>query len=247
METEVVVDPAVIAPPVTEVAHSIDMSPFALFMQADWVVKSVMIGLVLASVICWAIIFSKLAAYARARMEMRRFEKAFAQGEPLATLHERLKQQRKMSGLSALFVAAMDEWNGSHAANAANPAGLQARLRLVLDGAIAEESDKLEQSLPFLATVGSAAPFFGLFGTVWGIMNSFTAIAASKDTSLAVVAPGIAEALFATAIGLLAAIPAVIAYNKLSIDAGKLLGRLEAFADKLAVLLSRQADAKAAG
>ena len=247
METEVVVDPAVIAPPVTEVAHSIDMSPFALFMQADWVVKSVMIGLVLASVICWAIIFSKLAAYARARMEMRRFEKAFAQGEPLATLHERLKQQRKMSGLSALFVAAMDEWNGSHAANAANPAGLQARLRLVLDGAIAEESDKLEQSLPFLATVGSAAPFIGLFGTVWGIMNSFTAIAASKDTSLAVVAPGIAEALFATAIGLLAAIPAVIAYNKLSIDAGKLLGRLEAFADKLAVLLSRQADAKAAG
>ena len=247
METEVVVDPAVIAPPVTEVAHSIDMSPFALFMQADWVVKSVMIGLVLASVICWAIIFSKLAAYARARAEMRRFEKAFAQGEPLGTLHERLKQQRKMSGLSALFVAAMDEWNGSHAANAANPAGLQARLRLVLDGAIAEESDRLEQSLPFLATVGSAAPFIGLFGTVWGIMNSFTAIAASKDTSLAVVAPGIAEALFATAIGLLAAIPAVIAYNKLSIDAGKLLGRLEAFADKLAVLLSRQADAKAAG
>jgi len=236
METEVVAG----------LAHGIDMSPFALFMQADWVVKSVMVGLVLASIICWAIIFSKLAAYARARMEMRRFEKAFAQGEPLGTLHERLKQQRKTTGLSALFVAAMDEWNGSHAANAANPAGLQARLRLVLDGAIAEESDKLEQSLPFLATVGSAAPFVGLFGTVWGIMNSFTAIAASKDTSLAVVAPGIAEALFATAIGLLAAIPAVIAYNKLSIDAGKLLGRLEAFADKLAVLLSRQADAKAA-
>src|SRR5690606_2499751 len=164
----------------------------------------------------------------------------------LGTLHERLKQQRRTSGLSALFAAAMDEWNGSHAANAANPAGLQARLRLVLDGVIAEESDKLEQSLPFLATVGSAAPFIGLFGTVWGIMNSFTAIAASKDTSLAVVAPGIAEALFATAIGLLAAIPAVIAYNKLSIDAGKLLGRLEAFADKLAVLLSRQADARAA-
>ncbi len=249
MENETVIDPAVIAPPaapVVEAAHSIDMSPFALFMQADWVVKSVMVGLVLASIICWAIIFSKLAAYARARIEMRRFEKAFAQGEPLGTLHERLKQQRRSSGLTALFIAAMDEWNGSHAANASNPAGLQARLRLVLDGAIAEESDKLEQSLPFLATVGSAAPFIGLFGTVWGIMNSFTAIAASKDTSLAVVAPGIAEALFATAIGLLAAIPAVIAYNKLSIDAGKLLGRLEAFADKLAVLLSRQADAKAA-
>ena len=244
METETLLDPA-LTTPIVDAAHAIDMSPFALFMQADWVVKSVMLGLLFASVICWAIIFSKLAAYARARAEMQRFEKAFAGGEPLAALHERLKQ-RPTRGLSALFIAAMDEWNGSHAANAANSAGLQARLRLVLDGAIAEESDRLEHSLPFLATVGSAAPFVGLFGTVWGIMNSFTAIAASKDTSLAVVAPGIAEALFATAIGLLAAIPAVIAYNKLSIDSGKLMGRLEAFADKLAVLLSRQLDAKAA-
>lgn len=246
METETAIDPALaVAPAATEVAAHVDLSPFTLFMQADWVVKSVMIGLLLASIICWAIIFSKLAAYARARAEMRRFEKAFAAGEPLASLHERLKQ-RPARGLSALFVAAMDEWNGSHAANAANAAGLQARLRLVLDGAIAEESDKLEHSLPFLATVGSAAPFVGLFGTVWGIMNSFTSIAASKDTSLAVVAPGIAEALFATAIGLLAAIPAVIAYNKLSIDSGKLMGRLEAFADKLSVLLSRQLDSRAA-
>ena len=230
-------------PPAAAAAPHIDMSPFALFMQADWVVKSVMLGLLVASVLCWAIIFSKLSAYARARREMRRFEKAFAAGEPLGTLHERLKQ-KSVRGLSAIFVAAMEEWNGSHAADAATPAGLQARLRLVLDGAIAEEADALEKSLPFLATVGSAAPFVGLFGTVWGIMNAFTSIAASKDTSLAIVAPGIAEALFATAMGLLAAIPAVIAYNKLSIDSGKLLGRLEAFADKLAVLLSRQLDAR---
>jgi biopolymer transport protein TolQ len=235
----------VIAPALPAAVPHVDLSPFTLFLQADWVVKSVMLGLLVASVVCWAIIFSKIAAFARARREMRRFEKAFAAGEPLGTLHDRLKQ-RPARGLSAIFVAAMDEWNGSHAANAANAAGLQARLRLVLDGAIAEECDKLEQSLPFLATVGSAAPFVGLFGTVWGIMNSFSSIAASKDTSLAVVAPGIAEALFATAIGLLAAIPAVIAYNKLSIDSGKLLGRLEAFADRFAVLLSRQLDAKAA-
>lgn len=237
-------EPATV-PAVAEAAVHIDLSPFALFMQADWMVKSVMLGLIAASVICWAIIFAKLAAYAQARREMRRFEKIFAGGEPLATLYQRLKQG-PVRGLSALFVAAMDEWNGSHAANATDSIGLQTRLRMVLDGAIAEEGQKLEQSLPFLATVGSAAPFVGLFGTIWGIMNSFTSIAASKDTSLAVVAPGIAEALFATAVGLLAAIPAVIAYNKLSGDSSKLLSRFEAFADKLSVLLSRQLDTRVA-
>ena len=121
---------------------------------------------------------------------------------------------------------------------------LQARLRIVLDTTVAAESEKLDRSLSLLATVGSAAPFVGLFGTVWGIMNAFTSIAAAKSTSLAVVAPGIAEALFATALGLLAAIPAVIAYNKLSGDAGRLIGRLEAFADRVSVLLSRQLDAR---
>jgi biopolymer transport protein TolQ len=230
-------------PQLAEAVAHIDMSPYALFMQADWVVKSVMLGLLVASVVSWAIIFSKLGAFARARAEMRRFEKAFAAGEPLSQLHERLKA-RPVRGLSAIFVAAMEEWTGSHAAAAATTDGLVARLQLVLDGAIAAEAEKLEEALPFLATVGSAAPFVGLFGTVWGIMNAFTSIAASKDTSLAIVAPGIAEALFATAIGLLAAIPAVIAYNKLSIDSGKLMGRLEAFADRLAVLLSRQLDAR---
>lgn len=237
--------PAIDIPAVAEAVSHVDMSPFALFMQADWVVKSVMLGLLAASVVSWAIIFSKLFAYARARAEMRRFEKAFAAGEPLGALHARLKA-RPLRGLSAVFVAAMDEWNGSHAAAAANPAGLSARLRLVLDGAVNQEAEKLEEALPFLATVGSAAPFVGLFGTVWGIMNSFTAIAASKDTSLAVVAPGIAEALFATAIGLLAAIPAVIAYNKLSSDASKLGSRMEGFADEFSAILSRQIDEKVA-
>lgn len=223
------------------VAH--DMSLFALFMQADWVIKSVMLGLLFASIACWAVIFAKAAAYAKARREMKTFDRIFASGEPLTQIYARLKDGPR-NGLGALFAAAMEEWNGSHAENAANSAGLQARLRIVLDTTVAAESEKLDRSLSLLATVGSAAPFIGLFGTVWGIMNAFTSIAAEKSTSLSVVAPGIAEALFATALGLLAAIPAVIAYNKLSGDAGRLIGRLEAFADRVSVLLSRQLDAR---
>jgi biopolymer transport protein TolQ len=211
------------------------LSMFALFMQADWVVKSVMIGLLVASVACWAVILSKLAAYAHARREMKAFDRIFASGEPLGAIYQRIKDKPR-HGLGALFAAAMEEWNGSHADNAANPAGLQARLRIVLDTSIAAETERLDRNLTILATTGSAAPFIGLFGTVWGIMNSFTAIAAAESTSLSVVAPGIAEALFA--------IPAVIAYNKLSGDSGRLIGRLEAFADRVSVLLSRQLDAK---
>lgn len=227
-------------------AHAADLSMFALFMQADWVVRGVMLGLLLASVACWAVIFAKLWDYRRARREMAGFDRAFTSGEKLTGIYQRLRE-RPRSGLGAVFAAAMEEWNGSHADNAANPAGLQARLRIVLDSTIAAESERLERSLPLLATVGSAAPFVGLFGTVWGIMNAFTAIAAQESTSLSVVAPGIAEALFATALGLLAAIPAVIAYNKLSGDAGRLIGRMEAFADRVSVLLSRQLDARSPG
>lgn len=228
---------------VAPVAHELSM--FALFLQADWVVKSVMIGLLLASVACWAVIFSKLAAYAHARREMKAFDRIFASGEPLGAIYQRIKDKPR-HGLGALFAAAMEEWNGSHADNAANPAGLQARLRIVLDTTIVEQTERLDRNLSLLATTGNAAPFIGLFGTVWGIMNSFTAIAAAESTSLSVVAPGIAEALFATALGLLAAIPAVIAFNKLSGDAGRLIGRLEAFADRVSVLLSRQLDARGA-
>ena len=140
-------------------------------------------------------------------------------------------------------MAAMDEWDKSHAAHAATSIGLQSRLEIALDLAVAEQSAELENRLGFLATIGSAGPFIGLFGTVWGIMNAFTAIATAENTSLAVVAPGIAEALLATALGLLAAIPAVVAYNKLSADAGRLIARLEGFADRLVALLSRQLDA----
>lgn len=222
-------------------ASGYQFSLFGLFFSADWVVKSVMIGLLAASVWCWAVIFSKVASYARARREVAAFERAFASGKPLDELYESLAK-RRVTGLSAVFVAAMEEWNGSFAQNAASPAGLQSRLQIALDLAVSEQSDMLQHQLSLLATVGSAAPFIGLFGTVWGIMNAFTAIAASENTSLAVVAPGIAEALFATALGLLAAIPAVIAYNKLSADAGKLIAKFESFADRFTALLSRQLD-----
>ncbi|MFP9136461.1 protein TolQ [Devosia sp. XGJD_8] len=220
--------------------HSFSM--IALFMQADWVVKSVMLGLLLASVWCWAIIANRISTYARARRDMAAFDRAFASGRPLAELRSDYAG-KDASGLSAVFLAAMEEWDKSHAQHAATAGGLQSRLEIALDLAVTEQSAELEKRLAFLATIGSAGPFVGLFGTVWGIMNAFTAIASAENTSLAVVAPGIAEALLATALGLLAAIPAVIAYNKLNADAGELIGRLEAFADRLVALLSRQLDA----
>jgi biopolymer transport protein TolQ len=199
-------------------APPVNFSLLGLFLSADWIVKIVMLGLLAASVWCWAIIVDKSMLYGRAN--------------------------RQMMGLGAIFVAAMKEWKRSHEQNAASYIGVQARLDKVLDVAIARESEGLEKRLGFLATVASASPFIGLFGTVWGIMNSFTSIAASKSTNLAVVAPGIAEALFATALGLLAAIPATIAYNKLSADSNKLVGRLESFADEFATILSRQLEAR---
>lgn len=230
----------IISPPTD--AATYEFSIFALFWSADWVVKSVMVGLAIASIWCWAVIFNRLATFARIRREMTIFEVAFASGQSLEDLHQRFAALPR--GIAAIFVAAMDERTKSRVQNAASPEGLRTRIEIALDLAVTEQSEALGQRLGILATVGSAAPFIGLFGTVWGIMNAFTAIAAAKDTSLAVVAPGIAEALFATALGLLAAIPAVIAYNKLSSDAAKLIGRLESFADRFTALLSRNLDAE---
>ncbi|HEV7276445.1 MAG TPA: protein TolQ [Devosiaceae bacterium] len=228
----------------TVAAHS-DFSIWALFWQADWIVKSVMIGLLAASVWSWAIIVDKSMLFGRARREMNRFERLFWSGQSLEELYQQMSERTSI-GLGAVFVAAMKEWKRSHEQNAASFIGMQARLEKVLDVAISRESETLEKRLGFLATVGSASPFIGLFGTVWGIMNAFTAIAASSSTNLAVVAGPIAEALFATALGLLAAIPAVIAYNKLSSDANKLVGRLEGFADEFSTILSRQLEARGA-
>jgi biopolymer transport protein TolQ len=220
-----------------------DLSILGLFLQADWVVKTVMLGLLAASIWCWAIIVDKAMLYGRARREMNRFERNFWSGQSLEELYQQTAE-RPSPGLGAVFVAAMKEWKRSHEQNASSYTGVQARLDKVLDVAIARESEMLEKRLGFLATVGSASPFVGLFGTVWGIMNAFTAISASSSTNLAVVAGPIAEALFATALGLLAAIPAVIAYNKLSSDANKMVSRLEGFADEFSTILSRQLEAR---
>jgi biopolymer transport protein TolQ len=227
----------------TAAPQAVDFSLLALFLSADWIVKLVMLGLLGASVWCWAIIIDKSMLYTRFSREMNRFERVFWSGQSLEELYQ-AQSDRPSPGLGAVFVAAMKEWKRSHEQNAASFIGIQSRLDKVLDVAINRESERLERNLGFLATVGSASPFIGLFGTVWGIMNSFTSIAASKSTNLAVVAPGIAEALFATALGLLAAIPAVIAYNKLSGDSGKMIGRLEGFADEFSTILSRQLEAR---
>lgn len=221
----------------------VDFSLLALFLSASWVVKIVMIGLLAASIWSWAIIIDKSLLFTRTNREMNRFERVFWSGQSLEELYQSMAE-RPNPGLGSIFVAAMREWKRSHEQGASSYLGVQARLEKVLDVAIARESDVLEKGLSFLATVSSAAPFVGLFGTVWGIMTSFQSIAASKSTNLAVVAPGISEALFATALGLLAAIPAVIAYNKLSGDANKMIGRLEGFADEFSTILSRQLEAQ---
>jgi len=229
--------------PLEAVSH--DVSILGLFWQAGWVVKLVMIGLLAASVWTWAIIIDKLISYARMRSALNQFEQVFWSGQSLEELYRTLSD-RKTTGMASIFVAAMREWKKSFEKGARSPMGLQTRIDKAMDLALTREMERLEGRLGFLATIGSAAPFIGLFGTVVGIMTSFQAIAGSKSTSLAVVAPGIAEALLATAIGLLAAIPAVIAYNKLSSDAGKLGVRMEGFADEFSAILSRQIDEKVA-
>jgi len=221
------------------VAH--DLSFFALFWQAHLIVKLVMIGLLAASVWCWAIIIDKTLLYARTKRAMDRFEDVFWSGQSLEELFRSL-QSRPATGLAAVFVAAMREWKRSFEGSGRSIHSLGQRIDKVLDATIQREVVRLESRLLFLPSIGSAGPYIGLFGTGCGIMTAFTSIAASKNTSLAVVAPGIAEALFATAIGLFAAIPAVLAYNKLQSEVGKLQTRLEGFADEFSAILSRQID-----
>jgi len=201
----------------------------------------VMLGLLACSIWVWAIAVEKIVLYRRTRHSMDRFEKTFWSGQSLEELY-RTVSTRPSHSMAALFVAAMREWKRSFEGHVRSFAGLQMRIEKVMDVTIAREVERLERHLLVLATVGSAGPFVGLFGTVWGIMTSFQSIAASKNTSLAVVAPGIAEALFATAIGLVAAIPATIFYNKFISEVNKQSQRLEGFADEFAAILSRQID-----
>ncbi len=223
--------------------NSSGFSFLQLFLQAHIVVQVVMVGLLLASVWSWAIIVEKLFAFRRARIEADRFEQLFWSGQSLDELYANLSRGKTIA-IAALFVAAMREWKRSVEGQIRALGGIQMRVEKVMDVTTSREMERLDRRLLFLATVGSTAPFVGLFGTVWGIMNSFQAIAVSKNTNLAVVAPGIAEALFATALGLLAAIPAVVFYNKFQADSAQISHRLEAFSDEFSAIVSRQIDTR---
>jgi len=224
-----------------------DLSVWNLFLNADLIVKLVILILVLASIWSWAIIFEKFFRLRRLHNQADEFEDQFWSGGSLEDLYDRIGAQ-PADPMAAMFSAAMREWRRSVskglAAAGQMRAGLQSRIERVMGVTLGREMDRLERYMTFLASVGSTAPFIGLFGTVWGIMHSFSAIASSKNTSLAVVAPGIAEALFATALGLIAAIPAVIAYNKISSDLTRYAGRLEAFSNEFGAILSRQLEEK---
>jgi biopolymer transport protein TolQ len=233
-------NPAEVAQSALPLASS-DLSIFSLFWQAHWIVKTVMLGLIVCSIWVWAIAIDKTVLFARTRRAMNQFETTFWSGQSLEELYRTLSA-RPTHSMAALFVAAMREWKRSFEGPVRSLAGLQMRIEKVMDVTITREVERLERRLLVLATVGTAGPFIGLFGTVWGIMTSFQSIAASKNTSLAVVAPGIAEALFATAIGLVAAIPATIFYNKFISEVNKQAQRLEGFADEFAAILSRQID-----
>lgn len=220
---------------------AIDFSMWGLFARATLTVKLVMVVLVISSFWSWSVIVQKLRTFRVARREAAQFDRAFWSGEPLDGLFEEIGPEP--SGRSArIFAAGMMEWHRSHRQDGGLIANATSRIDRSMDVAVAKEAEELQKGLPILATIGSTAPFVGLFGTVWGIMNAFIEIAEQQNTNLAVVAPGIAEALLATGLGLLAAIPAVIFYNKLSADSDRIIAGYEAFADEFATILSRQLD-----
>lgn len=218
-----------------------DFSMVSLFLRADIVVKTVMVMLVFASVWCWAIIFDKLMMVRRLNAKAADFEAVFWSGSGLDELYERIANQPGDPS-ATVFVSAIREVRRQPGGTLAGglSASLGERIDRVMNITITRELERVERNLTFLATTGATAPFIGLFGTVWGIMNSFQSIAVSHNTSLVVVAPGIAEALFATALGLLAAIPAVVAYNKISKDIDRYANRLDTFAGELSAILSRE-------
>ncbi|MFV0490208.1 MAG: protein TolQ [Pseudorhodobacter sp.] len=222
-------------------ARDIDFSLLALFFRATFTVKLVMLLLLGMSFWSWAIIIRKHIAYRQARAESAVFDAAFWSGEPLDELFERMGPE-PTGASEKIFASGMLEWRRSHRQDGGLIPGAQARIDRSMDVAIAKESEGLNKDLSFLATTGSTAPFIGLFGTVWGIKHAFEQIALTQNTNLAVVAPGIAEALLATGIGLFAAIPAVVFYNKLNADSDGIVGGYEAFADEFATILSRQLD-----
>jgi biopolymer transport protein TolQ len=237
-------DPATIQATALAGSHAAhDLSVWGLFWQADLIVKAIMMVLMGASVWSWAIIFDKWMTFKTLDIRANKFETSFWSGEALEKIYKRI-QSKPTDPMARTFCAGMNEWNltvegGSTSFDGDLRAGLQQRIDRAMATSINREVNMLEKYMTFLGTVGSTAPFIGLFGTVWGIMNSFAAIAGAQNTSLAVVAPGIAEALFATALGLVAAIPAVVAYNKFSTDLARYGDRLEAFAAEFGSILGR--------
>lgn len=223
-------------------SNAATLSPVALFIQADWVVKLVMLGLLAASIWTWAIVFMFWRRIGATRRETERFERDFWKADDIDAFYKTHVDNEQPA--ARVFVAGVAEWRRSTQGAAIDRSGTRERLATTMGAAVASEIDRLSDRLNILATVGSVAPFVGLFGTVWGIMRSFTSIASQQNTSLAVVAPGIAEALFATAIGLFAAIPAVIAYNRFSHRVDQIEARLQRFADRFHASLSRELEAQ---
>ncbi len=228
-------------------SENVDFSMFALFMSADLVVKSVIIILILASIYSWSIIVSKLLRLRKLKQMEKEFEEIFWSGNSFEDLYETLNFN-KLDPKSKIFCAAISEWKKSKSNYEdeihSNIASLKDRMQRSMIVTFNKETEKVEKNLTFLATSGSTAPFIGLFGTVWGIMNSFKSIAVAQNTNLSVVAPGIAEALFATALGLFVAIPAVVAYNKISSDLSKYFVSLETFMDEFTTIFFRQLEKK---
>ncbi len=223
-----------------------DLSLITLFLEADIVVKLVMLLLLLASIWVWAIVFEKVTALRRVNRQAAAFEDRFWSGGSLEDLYDQ-EGARPTHPMAAVFGAAMGEWRRSSRVAGADMArgSVRDRIERAMSVTVTREMERLERWMVFLASVGSIGPFVGLFGTVWGIMHSFSAIAAMHNTNLSVVAPGIAEALFATAIGLVAAIPAVLAYNQISTSLSRFAARLEGFGVEFGAILSRQSEERA--
>ncbi|UKK83978.1 protein TolQ [Sphingopyxis sp. BSN-002] len=224
-------------------ADAATLSPIALFLQADWVVKGVMIGLLLASVYVWAVIFTHGRGVGKMMRASDQFERDFWRAENIDKFYDKNSTEELPS--AKVLAAGISEWRRSTKGKVVDRDGTRERLGIAMNAAVEGEVDRLAEKIGTLATIGAVAPFVGLFGTVWGIMRAFTEIAAQNNSSLAVVAPGIAEALFATAIGLFAAIPAVIAYNAFSQRLNRLESRLGRFADGLHATFSRELEVDA--
>ena len=225
-----------------ESVKSVGVSAWDLFIGADWVVQSVMLLLIIASFWSWTLIFAKSSQLRALNKKAHKFEDSFWSGQSLQNLNASLTSSA-LDPMATIFKVAMSEWQRNpNALQNDSGQSLQQRVQRLMNLTINKEMDQLERHMIFLASVGSTAPFVGLFGTVWGIMNSFQGIAMSQSTNLAVVAPGIAEALFATALGLIAAIPAVLGYNRISSETNRYCARLESFQDEIATILSRKCE-----